>query len=92
MWTDFQKTPPATANEYIQQLQTAKLLGRATSLVIAGVKVDYDSRLPENSENMSLVIRELQEYCWQISNNDWDWTADINPRSQRVGVTEQRYR
>lgn len=92
MWTDFQKTPPELANQYIQQLQTAKLLGRATSLIIAGVKTDFDSRLPQDSESMSLIIRELQEYCWQVSANNWDWTADINPRAYRAGVTEQRYR
>ncbi len=91
MWTDYQGISLADAKANIALIQEAKLTGLPTMIQLAGNRVEYNPSVGSDKFDASLIIAELQEYCWQISYNGWDWQADINPRAWRAGVTLQRF-
>ena len=96
MWTSFWGSGIPAAKNYIALLQGVKITSKATSLLISGVKTEFDSRLPQDSENPSRVIAELQEYIWQVTpcangGNGVDDSQPFNPRFYRPGVTMQAF-
>ena len=92
MWISWLGTSPADAKANIALMQQALLMGRPTSIKLAGETVEYDPRGLGEKVSPQFNIEDLQEYLWQVTFNGVDWTNQaINPRFYRVGVTRQRY-
>mgnify|MGYP000547166160 CR=1 FL=1 len=87
-WTDWQGTSPQDAETNLAALKIARITGQPTSILVAGVKVEYD---PSRTVNFTATLNELQKYLYEIAEHDYDWAARIDPYAQRPGVTTPRF-
>lgn len=86
-WQDFMGMSVAEATAALNDLRAAKVSGRATEVVIAGVKSVVDPA----QVNVSETIKELQKYLYEVNENGLSPSDPFDPYAQRPGITRVRF-